>query len=90
MARQDFSSIVESGLLGQVEKIVVDAHRDYTERRGAKWSRPQAYHWLHYEDADPISRLAEGVEKLRRRGAQFSAKAVDKACAEASKRGFLN
>ena len=38
----------------------------------------------------PVARLADGVRRLRKRGARFDAGAVDKACAEASKRGFLN
>lgn len=84
MAEQNFSQLVESGLLAEVEQIVVEAVQ------AGKSSRPQAYHWLRYEDPDPISRLAEGVEKLRKRGAKFNAEAVDKACAEASKQGFLN
>ena len=90
MAAQDFSELVDTGILRHVEQIVVEAHRLDAESRGERWSRPQAYRWLRYEDADPIARLVEGVEKLRKGGARFSAEAVDKACAEASKRGFLN
>lgn len=84
MRRQEFSWLVESGLLAEVEEIVVDAVR----ARGL--SRAQAYRWLHYEDPDPVTRLAEGVQKLRKRGAEFGAEAVDKACAKAAKAGFLN
>lgn len=77
-----------SGLLEEVEQIVVEAVRAEAARRGERMSRPQAYHWLHYEDADPIARLAEGVGKLRKREATFSTEAVDKACAKAAKLGF--
>ena len=90
MRRQDFSALVESGLLREVETCVVEAHRAVALRHGKGWREPDAYRWLHYEDADPVGRLREGVEKLRRRAAEFDAEAVDKACARASKAGFLN
>jgi hypothetical protein len=90
MARQDFSVLVKSGLLGQVEQIVVEGHRALYESKGLEWAPPMAYSWLRYEDPDPVARLAEGVQKLRRRGVEFEAGAVDKACAEAVKKGFLN
>jgi hypothetical protein len=86
MARQDFASLVEAGLLRDVEQLTVQAYLD--GHPGA--SRPEAYHWLRYEDPDPVSRLAEGVRRLRREGADFDAEAVDKACAEASKLGYSN
>lgn len=88
MHRQDFEWLVKSGLLGDVEKIVVASHGADRRRRGLSWSPPDAYRWLRYEDADPVARLRGGVEKLRRRGAGFDAEAVDKACAKASKAGF--
>ncbi len=90
MDRQDFSVLVKSGLLGQVEQIVVDGHRALHESKGLEWAPPMAYRWLRYEDPDPVARLAEGVQKLRRRGVEFDAGAVDKACAEAVRKGFLN
>ncbi len=90
MRRQEFSSLVGSGLLHEVERIVVAAHRTFELERGHAWREPDAYRWLRYEDADPVGRLGEGVEKLRGRGAEFDAEAVDKACAKASKAGFLN
>jgi hypothetical protein len=90
MARQDFQSLVDSGLLGQVEQIVVDGHRTLHESEGLAWSPSMAYRWLHYEDPEPVARLAEGVKKLRRRGVEFDAGAVDKACAEAVRKGFLS
>ena len=86
MAAQDFDRLVEIGLLRDVEQIVVDAYLGV--HPGA--TRPQAYHWLRYEDPDPVARLADGVRKLLRRGATFDADAVDKACARASITGDLN
>ncbi len=90
MAVQDFQVLVESGLLSQVEKIVVDGHRSFYASKGQAWSAPIAYRWLRYEDPAPVARLVEGTKRLRRRGVLFDADAVDKTCVEASKRGFLN
>jgi hypothetical protein len=90
MGRQDFQLLVESGLLSQVEEIVVDGHRRLYESKGLAWSAPMAYRWLRYEDPEPVTRLSDGTKKLRRRGVEFDAGAVDKACAEASRKGFLN
>lgn len=86
MAGQDFDVLVASGLLKDVEAVVVGAY--VSVHPGA--SRPEAYRWLRYEDPDPVARLAEGVAKLRRGGAKFDAEAVDKACAKAAGTGFLN
>jgi hypothetical protein len=90
MAGQDFKVLVESGLLRQVEQIVVDGHRSVYESKGLAWSPPIAYRWLRYEDPSPVGRLAEGAKRLRKLGAEFDSEAVEKACAEASKRGDLN
>jgi predicted RNA polymerase sigma factor len=90
MSTREFDDLVESGLLAQVEAIVVEAHRALHEKEGRQWSRPAAYHWLRYEDPAPVERLADGVRRLRRRGAEFDLAAVDKVCARASKQGFLN
>ena len=90
MGRQDFDLLVESGLLARVERIVVDAHRELYLAEGREWSRPIAYRWLRYEDPMPVTRLAEGTKKLRRRGGKFDSEAVDKACALASQKGYLN
>ena len=92
MARQDFATITsgEHSLLGLVEWIVVESHRRLHESQGRPWSRPIAYHWLRYEDPQPVARLLEGVKRLKRRGATFDAEAVEKACTEAGKKGFLN
>jgi hypothetical protein len=90
MKDQDFRALVESGLLPRVEGIVVETHRRLYERQDREWSRPVAYRWLRYEDPAPVQRLAEGTRKLRRRGAVFDSDAVDKACVEAAKNGYLN
>jgi hypothetical protein len=90
MARQDFATVLAGDLLAQVERIVVESHRQLYKGQGKEWSRPLAYRWLRYEDPMPVARLQDGVRKLRRRGASFDAKAVDKACKEARKRGPLN
>ena len=86
MAAADFEVLVDSGLLTDVEEIVVRAY--LSAHPGA--SRPEAYRWLHYEDPDPVSRLAIGVSRLRQDGAEVEGDAVDKACAKASAKGLLN
>lgn len=78
-----------SRLLSDVEEIVIEAHRGLYEREGLLWSKPIAYHWLRYENSDPVGRLKDGVKRLRRRGAVFDGDAVEKACVKASKKGFL-
>jgi len=86
MARQDFDDLVASGLLTDVEEVVVQGY--LSVHPGA--TRPEAYRWLRYEDPDPVSRLAEGVSRLRKRGAEFDPIVVDKACARASRMGDLS
>ena len=86
MSRQEFAALVKTGLLKEVEGIVVEAY--VSVHPGA--SRPEAYRWLRYEDPDPVARLADGVRGLGREGAEFDPIAVDKACAEASKMGYSN
>jgi len=90
MGRQDFDVLVKSGLLAGVENVVIDAHRDLYLAEGREWSRPIAYRWLHYEDPMPVMRLLEGTKRLRRRAGRFDSEAVEKACALASQKGFLN
>ncbi|HYM97445.1 MAG TPA: hypothetical protein VET26_09095 [Candidatus Sulfotelmatobacter sp.] len=90
MRDQQFSSLVDAGLLPEVENLVVDGHRRLYARLGRRWSKPEAYRWLRYEDPDPVARLAEGVRRLRGRGVKFDAEAVEKACVKASELGFLN
>jgi hypothetical protein len=89
MADQDFAELVRSRLLTDVEDVVIEAHKKLYESEGLEWTRPIAYHWLRYENSDPVERLADGVKRLRKRGAKFDADAVEKACAKASKKGFL-
>lgn len=86
MANQDFDDLVASGLLEDVEQIVVQAY--LSVHPGA--TRPDAYRWLRYEDPDPVARLAAGVRELGKKGASFDAEAVDKACFKASKTGDSN
>ena len=90
MATRNFSELMASGLLREVEEIVVDSHRQWYEQTARPWSRPTAYQWLRYENSDPVIRLKEGTKRLGTRGAKFSADAVDKACAKAAGTGFLN
>lgn len=92
MATQDFESLTagEPSLLRQVELIVIDSHRRLHQAQGKPWSEPNAYHWLRYEDPMPVTRLAEGLRRLLSARAIVDAEAVDKACAEAQKRGFSN
>jgi hypothetical protein len=89
MAGQAFAEVVTSRLLTDVETIVIEAHRKLYESEGLQWSRPIAYHWLRYENPDPVERLKDGVKRLRKRGVNFDADAVEKACVKASKKGFL-
>lgn len=90
MEGREFSELIDSGLLRQIEEIAVDGHRRLHDRAGRVWSRPAAYRWLRYEDPAPVERLAEGVRKLRSRGVKLDAEAVDKACVMASRMGFSN
>ncbi len=90
MARQEFTELTagDPSLLRQVELIVLDSHRRLYQAQGKPWSEPIAYHWLHYEDAQPVARLADGLRRLLRQRVKVDADAVDKACAEARRRGF--
>ncbi len=92
MATQDFELFTagDPSLLRQVELIIIDSHRRLYEAKGKPWSEPIAYHWLRYEDPMPVTRLAEGLRRLLRERTILDAEAVDKACAEAHKRGFSN
>jgi hypothetical protein len=86
MAGQRFDDLVATGLLRDVEEIVVQGYRSTHPQA----SRPAAYQWLRYEDPEPVARLTDGVRKLRKQHAHFDDGAVDKACAKASQMGFLN
>ena len=92
MATRPFEEVAgeRPSLLTMVEEIVVESHRRLYLVQRKRWSRPAAYRWLHYEDPMPVERLAEGVEKLKKLGAEFDAGAVDKACMRAVVSGFSN
>ncbi len=88
MSTQDFSQVVEGGpesLLRQVESIVVDAHRHWYESLGKTWSEPAAYHWLHYEDPDPIFRLRLAVQRLSAAEVAFAEAPLERAELEAGR-----
>jgi hypothetical protein len=85
MATQEHSTLLTSGLLKDVEDIVVEAYR-----RSHPDAPPSAvYRWLRYEDPRPVERLAEGVSRMRMSG-RVDGGAVDKAIAKALKLGYLN
>jgi hypothetical protein len=92
MAQQDFSKINagEPSLLRRVEEIVIDSHRSMYEAQGhpEPWSKPVAYRWLRFEDPQPVARLQEGLNELRRRAAGIDPDAVEKVTREAVKSGF--
>ena len=92
MALRDFEVLSngDPSLLRRAELIVLDGHRRMYVAQGKRWSEPIAYRWLHYEDPMPVERLTEGVQRLIGMGVDFDGDAVDKACAEARKRGFSN
>jgi hypothetical protein len=67
MRGQAFESLLRGHqpLLPAVEELVVDAHRRWHAGAGdGAWSPPVAYHWLHYEDPDPVRRLEFGAARL--------------------------
>jgi hypothetical protein len=67
MAARPFEDLLEGdpSLLQQAERLLLEAHRCWYEALGRKdWSEPAAYQWLHYEDPDPVARLADGVRRL--------------------------
>jgi hypothetical protein len=89
MAQQPFERLLEGDppLLGEVEAIVVAAHRDWYSAAGrTDWTEPKAYHWLHYEDPNPVGRLADGVRRLLPEVARREAE-VDAVIALARRRG---
>jgi len=71
MAGQDFERVLP--LLGLLEEVVLRDHRAlFRDVLGRRWSRPIAYHWMRYEDPDPIARL---IEATRRLDAEWSGRA---------------
>ncbi len=64
MRRQDFG-LIRGELLETLEGLVVAEHRAiFADLREEAWSRPRAYGWMRYEDADPAGRLLEASAKL--------------------------
>jgi hypothetical protein len=92
MADQDFTKISagEPSLLRQVEEIVIEGHRRMYEaqRNSEPWSKPVAYRWLRFEDPEPVARLREGLNELRRTAAGIDPDAVEKVTQKAVKGGF--
>jgi predicted RNA polymerase sigma factor len=89
MAGQPFERLLDGDppLLGEVEAIVVAAHHDRYEASGrTDWTEPKAYQWLHYEDPDPVRRLAAGVRRLEPELA-LQESAVDAAIAHGQRLG---
>ena len=78
----------EPSLLRLVENAVVDLHRRWYRVDGRAWSEPVAYRWLHYEDPDPVARLAEGLQRLTDRGVEADAGLVNLAVAAARALGY--
>lgn len=67
MAARPFEDLLKGdpSLLQQAERLIVEAHRHWYEAAGGKdWTEPKAYHWLHYEDENPIARLKDGVRRM--------------------------
>jgi hypothetical protein len=67
MATRPFDTLVSGPdpLLPAAERLVVEAHRHWYESTGRQdWSEPKAYHWLHYEDPDHLTRLKEGIKRI--------------------------
>ena len=90
MAQTPFERLLEADppLLGEVETIVVAAHRDrYEAAGGTDWTEPKAYRWLRYEDPDPVTRLADGVRRLLPEVAAHESE-IDSVIALARRRGI--
>ena len=63
MAAQEFERVLP--LLPLLEELVLRDHRALFEQvLGERWSRPRAYHWIRYEDPDPIARLIDATQRL--------------------------
>jgi hypothetical protein len=64
MATQPFE-VVTPELLAGVERIVVENHRAlHQDGLGQAWSPAAAYHWMRYENPDPIGRLLAATREL--------------------------
>ncbi len=63
MAGQDFERMLP--LVPLLEELVVRDHRAlHRNVLRERWSRPRAYHWMRYEDPDPIARLIDATRRL--------------------------
>ena len=66
MRRQDFER-VRGELLVELERLVVSEHASlHSELLAERWSPPDAYRWIRYEDPDPIARLIDASGRLAR------------------------
>ena len=65
MRDQPFERVRGSGLLEDVEGLVVAEHRAFVEQvLGQSWSPPRAYRWIRYEDPDPVGALLLAGRRL--------------------------
>jgi hypothetical protein len=90
MAAEPFDVVLQGDpqLLRAVEALVVDMHHRWYESSGrSDWSEPKAYHWLRYEDPDPVGRLIDGVRRLSP-GVEAPLRSVDSAIELARLLGF--
>ena len=90
MAEQPFADLVrgDPSLLQKVEQLVVGGHHRWHRSRRRPWSEPAAYHWLRYEDADPVARLADGARRLAAEGVVLEGAELNAAMALARQHGF--
>jgi hypothetical protein len=69
-AGQDFE-LIRPGLLQFLEEIVVESHAAlHRDLLREPWSRPMAYHWIHYEDPKPVHQLLKAAQKLNKEWSQ--------------------
>ncbi|MBJ7598705.1 MAG: hypothetical protein DLM67_23100 [Candidatus Nephthysia bennettiae] len=84
MREQDFE-LVRGELLTELERLVVSEHAArHAGVLGERWSPPDAYRWIRYEDPDPIARLIEASRRL----AAGWASAADRPAFAAMRSGF--
>jgi hypothetical protein len=63
--REQTFEVVRGDLLTELERLVVAEHAAlFGQLLGERWSRPQAYRWIRYEDPDPIGRLIAASRRL--------------------------
>lgn len=74
MSGRDFTFLVDSSLLQSLETLVIASHRSLHETLlKAPWKPAAAYHWLRYENPDPVRQLQEGSRRLREQWRQHLA-----------------